>query len=272
LFSRAEFSYGHGKEKSEMEELHILILEDNPDHAELIKRTLSDSGLKFTSKCVSNEEEYERALDEYRPTIILAGYRLPAFDGMTALLVAKHKAPEVPFIIVSATIGEELAVEALSAGAADYVLKDQLLMLAPLVRRVINEIEKHPRKGKGAPPENKEVEGRFRDLADSIGSGVAVFKSVNKVNDFIFVDINRAACAIEGVEKDEVIGRSVQDLFPGIREFGLLDVLRRVWTTGVPEHHPVSFYCDDRIEATGRVEELSGDGERILLVEDDRIL
>jgi two-component system cell cycle sensor histidine kinase/response regulator CckA len=230
-----------------MKELRILILEDNPNDAKLIKRTLTDSGLEFTSKCVSTKKEYARALDEYRPTVILADYGLPAFDGMTAFLDAKRKAPDVPFIIISDTAGEELTVEALRAGATDYILKDRLLMLAPRVKRAINEIGKRTRKD-ASSTENKKEEGRFRNLADSIGSGVAVFKSVDKGKDFIFVDINRAACMIEEVEKDKVIGKSVHDLFPGIGEFGLLEVLRRVWNTGVPERHPASFYYDGRIE------------------------
>ncbi|MBN2325425.1 MAG: PAS domain S-box protein [Spirochaetes bacterium] len=230
-----------------MKELRILILEDNPNDSKLINRTLADSGLEFTSKCVGTEEEFERILDEYKPTLILADYRLPSAGGMTALLHAKSKAPAVPFIIVSDTVGEELAAEALNAGAEDYVLKDELLNLAPLVKRAIGEIEKRPRKRSPRTKNNKD-EGRFRKLADSIGSGVAVFKPVDEGNDFIFVDINKAACMIERVIKKEVIGRSVRDLFPGVGEFGLLEVLRRVWNTGVPEHHPASYYHDDRIE------------------------
>jgi CheY-like chemotaxis protein len=230
-----------------MKELRILILEDNPNDAKLIQRTLTDSGLEFTSKCVSTGKEYARVLDGYRPAVILADYRFSAFDAMTALLDAKRKAPDVPFIIISDTIGEELAVEALRAGVTDYILKDRLLMLAPCIKRAINGIEKRTRKG-ALSTENKKEEGGFRNLADSIGSSVSVFKSVDKGRDFIFVDTNRAACMIEEVEKDEVIGKSVQVLFPGIGEFGLLEVLRRVGNTGIPEHHPASFYCDSRIK------------------------
>ena len=83
--------------------------------------------------------EFEAALGEDRLDIILADYRLPAYDGLSALRLAKKQRPEVPFIFVSGTMGEDAAIEALTRGATDYVLKDKLSRLVPAVRRALQE-------------------------------------------------------------------------------------------------------------------------------------
>jgi PAS domain S-box-containing protein len=87
---------------------------------------------------------------------------------------------------------------------------------------------------------------RLRFLFDNMKSGVAVYRAINKGEDFIFVDFNRSAEQIEGIKKENLIGRSVLEVFPGVKEFGLFDVLRRVWKTGQSEHHPVSIYRDEK--------------------------
>ena len=84
-------------------------------------------------------------------------------------------------------------------------------------------------------------------LFDNVSSGIAVYEAVNDGEDFIFVDFNRAAEEIEKVEKEKIIGKIVTEVFPGVTEFGLLDVFRRVYKSGTPEHHPVSIYKDQRI-------------------------
>ncbi len=95
------------------------------------------------------------------------------------------------------------------------------------------------------------ISGRRDDLLrlifNNIGHGVAVYDPVDDGRDFVFKDINRFSERIDSVRRDEVIGRSVQDVFPGVKEFGLFDVFQRVWKTGKPEHYPVSRYKDNRI-------------------------
>ena len=90
---------------------------------------------------------------------------------------------------------------------------------------------------------------RHRELFDNMSSGVAVYESVGDGTDFVFKDFNRAAERIDGVKKEDVVGRKVTEMFSGVKEFGLLDVLRRVCRTGKPEHHPVSLYKDDRLSS-----------------------
>jgi signal transduction histidine kinase len=120
-------------------ELRILLLEDNAPHAELVEHFLRESGLKFALTRVDTREAFEEQLDRRIPDMILSDYALPAFDGYTALAIAKKKAPNTPFIFVTGTMGEEVAIETLKSGATDYVLKTRLGRLGPAVQRALRE-------------------------------------------------------------------------------------------------------------------------------------
>ena len=78
-------------------------------------------------------------------------------------------------------------------------------------------------------------------------SAVAVYEAVDDGADFVFRDFNQAAATMEQIDVENILGRRVTEVFPGVAEFGLLEVFERVWRTGNPESHPVSFYRDDRI-------------------------
>jgi PAS domain S-box-containing protein len=98
-----------------------------------------------------------------------------------------------------------------------------------------------------AANELKEYQAKFQVLFDHVCSGVAIYEARNDGEDFVFVDFNPAAEQIEHIKKEELIGKSVAEVFPGVRQFGLFEVFRRVYKTGTPEHHPVSVYKDERI-------------------------
>src|SRR5207247_8978712 len=101
-------------------EIHILMLEDNPADAELASETLRRGGVHFNAIRVDNEKEFVREIDERPPDVILSDYALPGFDGYAALEIAKQKCPFTPFICVTGTMGEEVAIETLKTGATDY--------------------------------------------------------------------------------------------------------------------------------------------------------
>ena len=119
--------------------LRVLILEDNPADAELIERELRRAGIVFTSRLVEGKKEFSKALAEFQPQVILSDFKLPDFDGLAALEIAHRLAPDVPFIFVSGSIGEEKAIEMLAQGASDYIFKDNLARLGPAVKRVVEE-------------------------------------------------------------------------------------------------------------------------------------
>ncbi len=121
--------------------LRILHLEDSRLDAELIQATLTEEGIPSEPIRVETRDEFVKALDQGGFDMIIADYSLPSFDGITALSLAKEKCPQIPFIIVSATLGEELAIETLKGGATDYILKQRLSRLGPSVHRALREME-----------------------------------------------------------------------------------------------------------------------------------
>lgn len=121
--------------------LKILILEDNQSDADLIDHELKKSELSFSSEIVQTREEYENALQNFNPDIILSDYSLPAFDAVTAFHIKQNKCRHIPFIIVSGVIGEENAVELIKNGITDYTLKDKLFTLSPKINRALKDAE-----------------------------------------------------------------------------------------------------------------------------------
>jgi two-component system cell cycle sensor histidine kinase/response regulator CckA len=121
--------------------LKILHLEDDPLDRELVRETLEAEGILCEVACVETREEFVNELGRYMPDLILADYKLPSFDGLSALEIAKEKAPEVPFILVSGTMGEDPAIETLRNGATDYVLKQRMASLGHAVLRAMREID-----------------------------------------------------------------------------------------------------------------------------------
>lgn len=105
---------------------------------------------------------------------------------------------------------------------------------------------------KKAYKEIKDNEERYRELFDNMSSGVAVYEVAEKGKDFIIRDFNKAAQNIEKISEEEVIGKSVLEVFPGMKDIGLIDVFKRVYKTGKPEKHPISFYRDGRISGWRR--------------------
>ena len=93
----------------------------------------------------------------------------------------------------------------------------------------------------------RESQGRFKGMFDNMSSGVAIYDAVDDGENFVFVAFNSAGERIDKVARKDVIGKRVTEVFPGIVEFGLFDVFRRVWRTGEAGHHPVAFYKDERI-------------------------
>jgi PAS domain S-box-containing protein len=118
-----------------MEEvLNVLCLEDSPRDAELIRELLTDAGYDLRMDCTALEKEFVSLLQSHDYDIILSDFKLPGFDGFGALKLSVEICPDVPFICVSGSIGESLAVELLKKGAVDYVLKDRLERLPSAVQ------------------------------------------------------------------------------------------------------------------------------------------
>lgn len=138
--SKTEFTVSQTN-KTFVKTLNILLLEDSPLDAELIEAYLVDGGLDFSLLCVETRGNFVAALEKNCYDIILADYMLPGFNGLEALEIARASYPGLPFIFVSATLGEEVAIETLKNGATDYIVKKRLTRLVPSIVRALREVQ-----------------------------------------------------------------------------------------------------------------------------------
>ncbi|MGC2414317.1 MAG: PAS domain S-box protein [Stellaceae bacterium] len=119
--------------------LKILLLEDQPRDAELIRRELRETGLDFTARRADTREAFIGALETFAPDIVLADYKLTGFDGAAALAHVRRVHPEIPVVMVTGVLGDEGATALLKAGAKDFVLKDNLARLPLVIERALSE-------------------------------------------------------------------------------------------------------------------------------------
>lgn len=126
---------------SDARQYKVLVLEDSPEDFELLQRRLSKTGLKLSIKHVLTKNEYADNLEKFGPDIIISDYKLPEFDGLSALALAKERNPGIPFIMISGFIDDNFASETLKAGVTDYILKDRPERLGAAVERALREAE-----------------------------------------------------------------------------------------------------------------------------------
>lgn len=132
--------------ENQQNKIRILLLEDNPADAELIEYELSEANLSFSLKRVDTKKDFEQAIKEFVPDLILSDYDLPTYNGIQALTYVKKNCPKTPFILVTGAVTEDRAIEVLTNGARDYVLKHKLTRLIPAVKRAMEEVEEHKKR------------------------------------------------------------------------------------------------------------------------------
>jgi two-component system, cell cycle sensor histidine kinase and response regulator CckA len=150
--------------------LHILQLEDDPHDAALVLSTLEAEGINCAVTCVQYRDDYVAAIERGGMDLIISDYSLPAFDGLSAVALLRAKSAELPFILVSGTLGEEVAIDSLKSGATDYVLKDHLSRLAPAVRRAMQEVDERTERLR---LEAQIIEAQKMEVIGQLASGVA---------------------------------------------------------------------------------------------------
>jgi diguanylate cyclase (GGDEF)-like protein/PAS domain S-box-containing protein len=187
--------------------LRILLLEDNSADAELNERVLRKAGLEFISNCVDSEPAFKQALDDFKPDIVLADYNLPSYNGRAALEYIQHNYPDLPVIMVTGAIGEEIAAELLRAGARDYILKDRLARLPAAIQRVI-EAQKEIKAHRESERKLREAENKYRMLFETANDGIFLQDAT------VFVDCNQKAASMYGLAKEDIIGHPTAEFFP----------------------------------------------------------
>jgi PAS domain S-box-containing protein len=218
--------------------LSALVLEDNADDAELLIRTLRTAGWIVDWKRVETAEAFAGALDARAWDIILADYSVPGFGAFQALEHVRSRDRVIPFIVISGAIGEEVAATLLRAGADDFVMKGHLHRLARSVERALREASQRRRR-RQAERERRILAERWKLLLDHSEDAVALHEAIRneegRIVDFRYLEWNPAAERIFGLPRDQVLGRTGSQVFPGIVESGLMARCVRVIETGIAE-------------------------------------
>jgi PAS domain S-box-containing protein len=181
--------------------LRILNLEDNADDIRLNNAALSARWPHCEFICVDNREGFVAALEQGGLDLILSDYSIPGFDGCQALELARKRRPEVPFLFLSGTIGEEAAVEALKNGATDYVLKHRPVRLIPAIERALREVEERGERER-AEESMRQSEHKYRKLFESLGDAAFLADEQNEK----IIDTNRRAEELLGCTRAEILG------------------------------------------------------------------
>jgi PAS domain S-box-containing protein len=187
---------------------HILHLEDDTADSELVQAFLEEAGLSCRITRVQTGGEFAAALSQGGYDLILADFRLPGYDGMSALRLVQEMGIEVPFIFISGTMGEDSAIEGLREGATDYVLKQKLSRLVPAVKRALGEAEN--RRERQRAERSLAAQFQFLQLLiDTIPSPI-FYKDINGV----YLECNQSLAEFLGRPKEDIIGKNVFDIYP----------------------------------------------------------
>src|SRR5918997_2116986 len=183
--------------------LRILILEDVPMDAELVEYELERAMVPFVARRVDNREGFLEEMEAFQPDVILSDYTLPRFDGMTALSLARERAPSIPFLIVTGSVNEETAVGCMKAGATDYLLKSNLARIGPAVQAALERARAHLQRTQ-AEAALAASEQRFRSLVQNSSDLVTILAP-----DCTILYASDSAHRIVGYSPAELVGSSL---------------------------------------------------------------
>jgi PAS domain S-box-containing protein len=204
--------------------VRILHLEDDARDAELVRATLEAGEATYDIFRVQTRRDFETALsDGYN--LILADYQLPTYDGISALKLVKERGIDIPFIFVSGALGEDSAIQALTLGGTDYVLKHKLARLPQAVQRALRDAE-NQRQRKQFEERLIVSEANFRSLIESLTMPVIAFDREGKVH-----FANEYAANDLGVPREAMVGKSIWEIFPADYAKEQMAVIRRVIST-----------------------------------------
>jgi PAS domain S-box-containing protein len=195
--------------------LRILIVEDSDDDTVLLVRELELGGYEPLFERVDTEARMNTALDEEKWDLIVSDYSMPQFSGAAALDLCRRRQLDIPFIVVSGRIGEEIAVEMMKAGAHDYVMKDHLARLVPAVERELRAAQERQA--------SRRVEAARAHLASIVETCEDAI--ISETLDGTVLSWNAGAEKMYGYCAEEMIGRSISILIPPARR-GELSELR----------------------------------------------
>ncbi len=224
--------------------LNVLVIEDNDDDYKLMVRELKKEGLQVDARRVDKAESLILALTEKEWDIVISDNNIPdkRVSVRSSLSLSRRVNPEIPFIIVSGTMGEENAASLMKQGANDYILKDNMVRLGSAVRREMADQASRQMKAE-AERKLHESQERYRQLAESISD---MFFALD--TDFTITFWNQAAEKITKVTSSDAVGRSLFDLFPSIRN----TPLQEKYVTAVKTQETSTFELEYALQGQSR--------------------
>ena len=230
--------------------IQFVHVQDNENDAELVEALISQEFPDSRVQRVETKADYESVLGRVEPNLILSDFSLPSFDGLTALTIARRMRPDTPFIFLSGTIGEEVAVEALKNGAIDYVLKDRMVRLVPAIQRALSHSEEQMRRRK-AEADLRQTQERYRQITENVADLIAVLDPSGRR-----IYNNPAYTAILGEAGTDPGTDSFGDVHPEDRE-RVKQIFQETVRTGVGQRTEYRFLRNDGtiryIESQGSV-------------------
>ena len=232
--------------------LHALIVEDSESDTHLLLHNLARGDYEIVHQRVETAEALNAALDRESWDILFCDFTMPHFSGQTALEIVKKRDLDLPFIFVSGTIGEDVAVQAMKAGAHDYVMKNNLVRLVPAMERELGDANVR-RQHRQAAEDMRTSEYKYRHLFESLGDAAFLIETETGR----IIDTNPQAEVLLGRPRAEILGMRENQLYPPQREYAQLptgargqssesNILRKNGTI-VPVHVSVSkFELNDR--------------------------
>jgi PAS domain S-box-containing protein/putative nucleotidyltransferase with HDIG domain len=179
--------------------MRVLIVEDMPLDAELCMHEIKKAVASCEFRVVDTREEYLTALENFQPDFIVSDFRLPNFDGLSALNIALEKTPDTPFIILTGSMNEDTAVECMKAGAWDYVIKEHVKRLGAAFLAALQQ--------KRLRLERRESEEKYRNILENAEEGVYQSSPEGR-----FILVNQAMARILGYDSSEELISNITDI------------------------------------------------------------
>ena len=235
-------------------DLRVLHVEDSMLDATLLERHLSRSGYRPLSERVETSETMRAALEKGTWDVILCDYSMPTFNAVEALTLLKELGLDIPFIIISGTVGETVAVEAMRVGAHDYLMKDNLVRLAPIIDRELQDVEGR-RARRRAEEALKDSETELSALFESMTDVILVLDSDGR-----YLKIAPTKSASANTPANEWIGKTLHEVFPKEAADRFLACIRSALVEGQTQQIEYSLLIKGReVWFEGRVSRMAQD-------------
>jgi PAS domain S-box-containing protein len=198
--------------------LRVLIIEDSEDDTLLVVHQIEKGEYEIEYVRVETPGEMQAMLNDRTWDIVLSDYKMPHFNGIEALSLLKETGIDIPFIIISGTIGEELAVKAMKAGAQDYIMKNNLNRLLPAINRELNEsksrAERKLLEQRLLQAEAEKIsEEKYRYIFDNISDGIFLLEVTEDLR-FRNLKMNASFIELNGIDRNSMVGKFIEDIMP----------------------------------------------------------